>query len=87
MRLVHELWSLLSASAQLPLTAEQEVERRVLQVALEPDRWTAERLAAFEQGDTPEKIRSFLRSLRDRLADDRGASTSAVTAQAPVAAL
>jgi len=77
MRVVHELWALLRAAAQLPLTPEQVNTRDGLQDALEPPPgWSLQTLVEFERSDTPARVRTFLATLQDHvLGQDHGSGT------------
>jgi hypothetical protein len=68
MRQVHELLSLLQTAGQLPLSPAQARRRGELCAALcPPQGWSVESIEAFERGQLPGEIRSFLASLRDRV--------------------
>lgn len=65
LREVHELLLLLHTAARLPLTADQERQRRSFIDELDPTGgWSQASLTAFEQGELGAKVRSFLRTLR-----------------------
>jgi hypothetical protein len=68
MRQVHELLVLLREARRLPLTDAQSRQCAALEAELLPhDGWSLTRLAAFERGPLPGRMRAFLPSLRNQL--------------------
>lgn len=65
MREVHELLLLLQQAAKAPLSAEERDVLRALEQELDPAAgWSPESLTAFRRGSLPQRVRSFLVSLR-----------------------
>lgn len=64
MRSVHRHLELVALAGQLPLEPELEAERDALLEALDPPGgWTEQRLAEFEEGPVPPRVRAFLARL------------------------
>ncbi len=66
MRQVQELMQLLETAGALPLSPEQDQQRRRLQACLDPpSRWSRDALREFEHGPLAGEVLVFLRTLRN----------------------
>ena len=69
LRWVHELIQLLQVAATIPLSDDERRQLATLAAALEPaEGWSAESLETFAAGAVPDRIRTYLKSLRRHFA-------------------
>lgn len=78
MRVLHELLLLLAEAEKGPLAAAERSRSRELARVLVPDAgWTAETLAAFDEGGARRQVRDFLAGLRERFPQPHSAAGGA----------